>query len=113
VVVSFVANGHVLINARERVIQTLWFEGVGLALVAPAFSHFADAAPAQSLIADFALTLAYAGYAYAFHCVFDRVRPVVPVVEYPRGSLRAVRNPRDAAFLRARRRLESGQASRC
>lgn len=110
--VSFGASGHLLINAREHVIQTLWFEGVGLALVTPALSHFADAAPAQSLIADFALTLASAGYAYAFHCGFDHARPVVPVVEYPRGLLRAVRNPRDAAFLRARRRLESGQARR-
>ncbi len=108
-VVSFVANGHVLISARERVIQTLWFEGVGPALVTPALSHFADAAPAQSLIADFALTLAYAGYAYAFHCVFDRVRPVVPLVEYSRGSLRAVRTPREAAFLRVRRRSGDGR----
>lgn len=175
---------HGVRSARERVIQTLWFEGVGLALVAPAFSLFADAALAssfalvallsvvvmlwsacfntafdriewrctgraasdrprrwrvahalllettavivtcpvivgmtgldwlQALAADLALTLAYTAYAYAFHRVFDRLRPVVPVVEYSGARCSDVRSPRAAAFLRTRRRLESEQARR-
>ena len=137
-------------SARERVIQTLWFEGVGLLLVAPAYAWVAGAGVresfamvaavsvvvmawsalfntafdvvehrltgqvasnrphrmrtlhalaheasavlvscpviywmtplswAEALLTDIGLTLVYAAYAYAFHLMFDRLRPVTP-----------------------------------
>ncbi|HEY6514083.1 MAG TPA: PACE efflux transporter [Burkholderiaceae bacterium] len=142
------ATGVGLRTPRERVIQTLWFEGPGLALVAPLYAAVTGAGVGdsfamvgavsvvvmawamlfntlfdhierrlagraasqrphrlrwlhavllegsavvvscpvivaltpltwgQALLADLGLTLAYAAYAYAFHLVFDRLRPV-------------------------------------
>jgi uncharacterized membrane protein len=140
-------------SARERVIQTLWFEGVGLVLVAPSYA-FVTASPVgesvavvgavsmvvavwgalynmlfdivegrrtgrvaserphalrtahavgleasavdvscpviwamttlgwwDALVADLGLTVAYVVYGYAFHWVFDRLRPVAQGVD--------------------------------
>ena len=137
-------------SLRERVIQTLWFELLGLAIVAPLFAFFSGATPGESfvlllvlavvvtfwsgfynsafdraemrltgrvasdrpqrwralhavgleasamvmtwplvvaltplgwhaaLVAELGLTVAYVVYGYAFHLVFDRLRPVMP-----------------------------------
>lgn len=148
-------------STRERVIQTLWFEGIGMLLVAPlvalvagsglgesfvlvaalsmvvmawsavyntvfdlverrrtgrvasdrphglrtlhAIGHEASAVVVslpvivamtslgwfEALLADLGLTAVYAGYAYLFHLVFDRLRPVAPApraaVHHPSG----------------------------
>lgn len=141
-----VAGG--LRSTRERVIQTLWFEAIGLLVIAPLYAVVAGAGLKESyamvavvsvvvmlwsavfntlfdraelrltgrvasarpqrlrllhaglheltavavtwpviwamtsltwmeaLVADLGLTLAYTAYAYVFHIVFDRLRPV-------------------------------------
>jgi uncharacterized membrane protein len=135
-------------STRERIVQTLWFEAIGLLLVAPLYAVVAGAGLRESyamvavvsvvvmawsaayntafdalelrwtgrvaserphrvralhavlhelsavvvtwpviyamtpltwgeaLVADLGLTLAYTAYAYVFHIVFDRLRPV-------------------------------------
>jgi uncharacterized membrane protein len=145
-VVTAVAGG--LRSTRERVVQTLWFEAIGLLLIAPLYAALAGAGLKESyamvavvsvvvmlwsavfntgfdlvelritgrvasarphrlrlmhaalheltavavtwpviwamtsltwteaLVADLGLTLAYTVYAYVFHIVFDRLRPV-------------------------------------
>jgi uncharacterized membrane protein len=145
-VVTAVAGG--LRSTRERVVQTLWFEAIGLLLIAPIYAALAGAGLKESyamvavvsvvvmlwsavfntgfdlvelritgrvasarphrlrlmhaalheltavavtwpviwamtsltwteaLVADLGLTLAYTAYAYVFHIVFDRLRPV-------------------------------------
>jgi len=60
-------------SARERTIQTLWFEGIGLLLVAPAYA-LAMAAPAgESLRLIAALSVAVMAWAALYNTVFDVV----------------------------------------
>ena len=55
-------------SRRERVIQTLWFEALIVALTPLGWG--------RALLADVALTAAYAVHGYVFHLCFDRLRPV-------------------------------------
>ena len=67
-------------NLRERVIQTLGFELLGLALVAPLFAHFSGARAGDSfallLMLAIMVTLWSGLYNSAFDLAFDRLRPV-------------------------------------
>jgi uncharacterized membrane protein len=58
-------------SARERVIQTLWFEGVGLALVAPLYAWATGAAAGESFVLVAALSLAVMTWSALFNTGFD------------------------------------------
>lgn len=58
---------------RERLIQTLWFEGVGLLLVAPAYAAVTGAGLGDSFRLVVALSVAVMCWAALYNTVFDRV----------------------------------------
>lgn len=60
-------------TARERAIQTLWFEGLGLLLVAPAYAWATGAGTGESFGLVAALSVAVMLWAALYNSVFDRV----------------------------------------
>ncbi len=60
-------------SGRERLIQTLWFEALGLALVCPLFAWFAGASTAESLLALAALSMAVMCWSALYNTAFDLV----------------------------------------
>jgi uncharacterized membrane protein len=64
---------RLLRSGRERLIQTLWFEALGLAIVSPLFAFFADTSAGQSLIVLVALSIAVMGWAALYNTAFDRI----------------------------------------
>jgi uncharacterized membrane protein len=58
-------------SPRERVIQTLWFEGLGLVVVGPLFAWFANASAGESLITLVVLSLAVMGWSALYNTAFD------------------------------------------
>lgn len=58
---------------RERVRQTLWFEGVGLLLVAPAYALLSGRGAGESLGLIAALSLTVTLWAALFNTAFDRL----------------------------------------
>lgn len=60
-------------SARERVIQTLWFEGLGLLLVAPAYAVVTGATAGESFVLIAALSLTVMLWAALYNTVFDIV----------------------------------------
>lgn len=60
-------------SPRERVVQTLWFEGIGLLLVAPAYAAVMDAPAGESFVLVAALSLAVMLWAALYNTVFDVV----------------------------------------
>jgi uncharacterized membrane protein len=63
-------------SAAARVAHALALEGGAVLLTWPIIHALSDLGWLASLGADLALTAAYAVYGYAFHLVFDRLRPV-------------------------------------
>jgi uncharacterized membrane protein len=61
----------VLRSARERAIQTLCFEGIGLAIVAPLYGWLSGAGIAESLLLIAALSLVVMAWAALFNTLFD------------------------------------------
>ncbi|MBI5716436.1 MAG: PACE efflux transporter [Burkholderiales bacterium] len=61
---------------RVRLLHALLHEASALLLTWPVIVAMTGADWAAALMTDVALTLAYAGYAYLFHVVYDRWRPV-------------------------------------
>lgn len=59
-----------------RLAHALALEGGAVLLTWPIIHAFSDLSWWASLGADLALTAAYAVYGYAFHLVFDRLRPI-------------------------------------
>lgn len=60
-------------SARERLIQTLWFEGVGLALVAPLYAWVAGDGIGASFALVAAVSVVVMAWAALFNTVFDIV----------------------------------------
>jgi uncharacterized membrane protein len=60
-------------NLRERVIQTLWFELLGLALVAPVFAYFSGATAGDSVTLLVVLAIVVALWSALYNSAFDRV----------------------------------------
>ena len=60
-------------SRRERIVQTLWFEALGLALVSPLFAQFAGGSSAESLLVLAVLSVAVTGWAALYNTVVDRV----------------------------------------
>jgi uncharacterized membrane protein len=60
-------------NARERVLQTLWFEAGGLLLVTPLVAWVTGAHTGESLLLLVVLSVAVMVWATIYNTVFDRV----------------------------------------
>lgn len=58
---------------RERVIQTLWFEALGLALVSPLFAQFVGGSSAESLLVLAALSVVVTGWSALYNTAVDWV----------------------------------------
>lgn len=58
-------------SPRERLVQTLWFEGLGLVLVAPAYAAVSGAPAGESFVLIAALSLAVMLWAALYNTVFD------------------------------------------
>ncbi len=58
---------------RERLIQTLWFEALGLLLVAPAYAWASGAGLGESFTVVVALSVAVMLWAALYNTVFDRI----------------------------------------
>lgn len=65
------ASPVALRSARERLIQTLWFEGVGIALVAPLYGLLTGTSMHQSAVLLLALSVTVMAWAACFNTVFD------------------------------------------
>jgi uncharacterized membrane protein len=60
-------------NLRERLIQTLWFELVGLALVAPLFAYFSGSTAGDSVLLLVVLAIVVALWSALYNSAFDLV----------------------------------------
>jgi uncharacterized membrane protein len=60
-------------GARERAIQTLWFEAIGIAIVAPLYSFAAGSSLQSSAALLLALSLAVMAWSACFNTAFDRL----------------------------------------
>jgi uncharacterized membrane protein len=60
-------------SRRERLIQTLWFEALGLAIVSPLFAFFAGVSTGESLVVLIALSIAVMGWSAVYNTAFDRI----------------------------------------
>ena len=58
-------------NLRERVIQTLWFELLGLMLVAPLFAYFSGATAGDSFLLLLVLALVVTLWSGLYNSAFD------------------------------------------
>lgn len=58
-------------SARERVIQTLWFEGLGLLIVAPLYAVVTGSRSAESFAMVAAVSVAVMLWAALYNTVFD------------------------------------------
>ena len=67
------AMGHGLRSTRERVIQTLWFEGIGLLLVAPLYASVAGAGMRESFAMVAVVSMVVMAWSAVFNTVFDRI----------------------------------------
>jgi uncharacterized membrane protein len=61
---------------RLRVLHAVLHEATAVVVTCPVIWALTDLGWIGALLADLGLTLAYTLYAYAFHCVYDRLRPV-------------------------------------
>lgn len=61
---------------RWRVLHALLHEASAVLVTWPLIVALTDLGWGRALVADLALTLTYAAYAYLFHLGFDRLRPV-------------------------------------
>lgn len=60
-------------SRAERVRQTLWFEGIGLLLVAPAYAWISGDALGESVLLVAALSVVVMLWAALYNTVFDRI----------------------------------------
>lgn len=58
---------------RERIVQTLWFEGLGLAIISLPFAHFSGATAGDSLVLLATLSLVVMLWAGLYNTAFDGV----------------------------------------
>jgi uncharacterized membrane protein len=56
---------------RERTLQTLWFEGIGLALVAPLYAWVSDSGGGESVLLIATLSLVVMAWAAIYNTLFD------------------------------------------
>lgn len=58
-------------NLRERTIQTLWFELLGLAIVAPLFAYFSGATAGDSVVLLLVLAIVVTLWSGLYNSAFD------------------------------------------
>lgn len=63
---------------RWRALHAVSHEATTVAVTLPILVWLGGHGWLEALVLDLALTLLYAGYAYVFHNVYDRLRPVAP-----------------------------------
>jgi uncharacterized membrane protein len=68
---------------RWRLVHALTHEATSAAVTVPILVVLGGHGWAEALLVDLTLTAAYAGYAYVFHLIYDRWRPVVPAAAPP------------------------------
>lgn len=61
---------------RWRLVQAVSQEATSLGVTLPIMMGWGGLSLQAALLAELGLTLLYAAYAYAFHLVYDRLRPV-------------------------------------
>lgn len=64
---------------RWRVVHAISQEATTLAVTLPILMGLGGLSFGAALLADLGLTLLYTAYAYVFHLVYDRLRPVRPL----------------------------------
>ncbi len=62
-------------SRHERVIQTLWFEALGLAVVSPLFAQFAGTSMGELLVLLMVLLIAVMGWSALYNTAFDLITP--------------------------------------
>lgn len=60
-------------SARERALQSLWFEAIGIAVVAPLYALVAGGSMQSSVVLLVALSLAVMAWSACFNTAFDRL----------------------------------------
>jgi uncharacterized membrane protein len=60
-------------SLRERLIQTLWFEALGLALISPLFAQIAGGSAGESLVVLAVLSVAVMAWSALYNAAFDWV----------------------------------------
>ncbi len=65
---------------RWRVVHALSREGTTVVVTLPVLIFMGGHGFTEALLLDLQLTLLYAGYAFVFYVVYDRIRPVVPQI---------------------------------
>jgi uncharacterized membrane protein len=60
-------------SRRERLVQTLWLEALGVVIVSPLFAHFAGASMGESLVVLVVVSIAVMCWSALFNTVFDRI----------------------------------------
>jgi uncharacterized membrane protein len=60
-------------SARERALQTLWFEAIGIAVVTPLYALGAGDSVSSSALLLLALSLAVMAWSAGFNTAFDRL----------------------------------------
>lgn len=84
--------------ARLRMMHAVSFELSAVLVTVPVIYALGDMTWLQALQTDVALTLAYMAYGYAFHCLYDRWRPVLPDARTRgRGQRDALKRDHDRA----------------
>lgn len=64
-----------------RLVHALSHEATTVVVTLPILIGLGELSVGAALMADLGLTLLYAAYAYVFHLVYDRLRPVRPLAE--------------------------------
>lgn len=62
----------------QRVLHALSHEGTSAVVTVPILMLFGDLGIVDALLADIGLSVVYTLYAYIFHCLYDRLRPIHP-----------------------------------
>jgi uncharacterized membrane protein len=60
-------------SRRERLIQTLWFEALGIVIVSPLFAHFAGPSLGKSIIVLTALSVMMMCWSALYNTAFDLI----------------------------------------
>jgi len=60
-------------SRRERLIQTLWFEALGIVIVSPLFAHFAGPSLGQSIVVLTALSVTMMCWSALYNTAFDLI----------------------------------------
>jgi uncharacterized membrane protein len=60
-------------SRRERLIQTLWFEALGIVVVSPLFAHFAGPSMGESLVVLTALSVTMMCWSALYNTAFDLI----------------------------------------